>query len=194
MQDYDELAHYAELGKEFLEACDVEDELAHHGIKGQKWGVRRYQNKDGSYTDAGLKRHGRVGDWAKRKAKQAKAAIDKASASRKAKKQAEKDARRESDILSGKIPAKKMTEAELKKRIARLETERQYATLIKDNYGGNTNRGSRFINKFVDATLDKIADNVLADLVGQTLKSYAAKGINKAAKSEIVYANNKKKN
>ena len=30
--------------------------LAHHGIKGQKWGVRRFQNKDGSYTDAGKKR------------------------------------------------------------------------------------------------------------------------------------------
>lgn len=27
--------------------------LAHHGIKGQKWGVRRYQNADGSYTSAG---------------------------------------------------------------------------------------------------------------------------------------------
>lgn len=29
--------------------------LAHHGILGQKWGVRRYQNKDGSYTAAGEK-------------------------------------------------------------------------------------------------------------------------------------------
>jgi len=33
-----------------------EDELYHHGIKGQKWGVRRYQNKDGSLTPAGKKR------------------------------------------------------------------------------------------------------------------------------------------
>lgn len=32
------------------------DELYHHGIKGQKWGVRRYQNKDGSLTPAGKKR------------------------------------------------------------------------------------------------------------------------------------------
>ncbi len=31
--------------------------LAHHGIKGQKWGVRRYQNEDGSLTDEGLKRY-----------------------------------------------------------------------------------------------------------------------------------------
>lgn len=32
------------------------DELRHHGIKGQKWGVRRYQNADGTLTPAGKKR------------------------------------------------------------------------------------------------------------------------------------------
>lgn len=30
--------------------------IAHHGIKGQKWGVRRYRNEDGSLTDLGKKR------------------------------------------------------------------------------------------------------------------------------------------
>ena len=33
------------------------NELYHHGIKGQKWGVRRYQNKDGSLTAAGKNRN-----------------------------------------------------------------------------------------------------------------------------------------
>lgn len=32
------------------------NELYHHGIKGQKWGVRRYQNEDGSYTSLGKER------------------------------------------------------------------------------------------------------------------------------------------
>lgn len=34
--------------------------LAHHGIKGQKWGIRRYQNYDGSLTQAGVKRYERA--------------------------------------------------------------------------------------------------------------------------------------
>ena len=33
------------------------DELYHHGIPGQRWGVRRYQNEDGSLTPEGEKRY-----------------------------------------------------------------------------------------------------------------------------------------
>lgn len=32
------------------------NELRHHGVRGQKWGIRRYQNKDGSLTPAGRKK------------------------------------------------------------------------------------------------------------------------------------------
>ena len=35
----------------------MNDELYHWGVKGQKWGVRRYQNKDGSLTPAGRKKY-----------------------------------------------------------------------------------------------------------------------------------------
>lgn len=39
----------------------LEGQLQHHGILGMKWGVRRYQNEDGSLTDAGKKHYG-LGD------------------------------------------------------------------------------------------------------------------------------------
>lgn len=35
----------------------MDDELMHYGIKGQKWGVRRFQNEDGTLTDAGRKKY-----------------------------------------------------------------------------------------------------------------------------------------
>lgn len=38
-----------------------ENYLYHHGIPGQKWGVRRYQNEDGSLTNAGKRRYGESG-------------------------------------------------------------------------------------------------------------------------------------
>jgi hypothetical protein len=36
------------------------DEMYHHGIKGQKWGQRHFQNLDGSLTPAGRERYGQL--------------------------------------------------------------------------------------------------------------------------------------
>lgn len=39
---------------------DGSEALYHHGIKGQKWGVRKYQNPDGSLTEAGKRRYEKI--------------------------------------------------------------------------------------------------------------------------------------
>lgn len=41
-----------------IENKENEEVIEHHGIRGQKWGVRRFQNKDGSLKPAGEKRYG----------------------------------------------------------------------------------------------------------------------------------------
>lgn len=46
-----------EIGRQVRESLD-HDDLYHHGIKGQKRGVRRYQNMDGSLTPAGKQHYG----------------------------------------------------------------------------------------------------------------------------------------
>ena len=42
--------------------------LAHHGIKGQKWGIRRFQNEDGTLTEAGKEKYGKIEDEIRKKA------------------------------------------------------------------------------------------------------------------------------
>lgn len=49
-----------------------EEELYHHGILGQRWGRRRYQNPDGSYTQAGRARYGIFGSRKRKMSKDAK--------------------------------------------------------------------------------------------------------------------------
>lgn len=57
----------------FIWTYNYTAELRHHGIKGQKWGVRRYQNYDGSLTAAGRKRYGVNVEGAKANYEKAKA-------------------------------------------------------------------------------------------------------------------------
>lgn len=56
----------------YAQEHDENESLTHHGIKGQHWGVRRYQNTDGSLTPEG-RRHWGIGD----KIRSAKESIEK---------------------------------------------------------------------------------------------------------------------
>lgn len=74
-----------------------EDYLAHHGVLGQKWGVRRYQNYDGSLTSLGRKHRGLSENSGKSAAPDVKKIlrnVQKAMAKRKADRAVEREAAR----------------------------------------------------------------------------------------------------
>ena len=56
-----------------------ESDLTHHGIKGQKWGIRRFQNKDGTLTAAGKKRREKTSEEPKHMSDKTKVNLKKAA-------------------------------------------------------------------------------------------------------------------
>lgn len=80
--------------------------LSHYGIRGMRWGVRRYQNSDGTYTSIGKKR------------------------------KYQKTAHEDYINAHSKKSVKSMSNAELKARNNRLQMEQQYANLTRKTSSG----------------------------------------------------------
>ena len=101
------------------------DELKHYGVKGMKWGVRRFQNSDGSLTADGKKRYS--GDNLKdiqKQVNQGKNVVDgvKKTKAKAAEKRTEKKIK---DDLS------QMSDKELRDIVNRLNMEERYTQVMK---------------------------------------------------------------
>lgn len=130
----------------------MNNELMHYGTPGQKWGIRRFQNPDGSLTALGRLRYG-TGDEQESGTGNTPAAAGKSDAAKTA-----KGPRKVSD----------MSDEELRARINRLNMEEQYANLEARQKERST------------GTVKKLLGNAARNLAEQALSRVVSKMVSKA--------------
>lgn len=133
-----------------IETPDIE--LYHHGIKGQRWGFRRFQNRDGTLTAAGRKRKGLI-ETVKNRRKMKKLRVAKV------KKQQER-IEREKIIKSGDVKKIKkikdtLTDEEVKMALERIDFNRKLSQASMDRKNDKYANVARLIDKY-----SKTASNV----------------------------------
>lgn len=156
--------------------------LRHWGVKGMKWGVRRYQNKDGTLTDAGKKRYDRDIRENNAKKKDNRIVIDGPDADRwvkedirRAKNLADDGSRTVNELTKINNASKKknrtrmnldhMTDKEMRDKINRELLERQYNDVFNPE---RTSRGREYVNKVLETagTVLTVGGSVLTIALG----------------------------
>ena len=129
-------------------------QLYHHGILGMKWGVRRFQNKDGSLTSDG-KRHLEQNS----KAKQGNNKKKKGHTTNKGK------------------SINELSDDELRKRINRLELEKRYEALSKKEQKAKMFDGKRFVTQVLENSGKVVATQLSTYVMGKMVNKVAQKNI-----------------
>lgn len=125
----------------------MSNELTHHGIRGMRWGVRRYQNKDGSLTSAGKKRAAKLKDEY-------------------SKLTGEKPENAKSRSSSEKKKISEMSNEEIQAKIDRINLERRYSELMSDSSKKQQSKGKEFIKDVFESSAKNIAKQTATYLIG----------------------------
>lgn len=157
------------------------DILAHYGVKGQKWGIRRYQNKDGSLTSKGQARYDRdkrenaakkkenridlsepdPKRWVREDLERSKKTVDAADNLVKEMRKLEQNTT--TKPVSKRMDLSQMSDKEMRERINRELLERQYNQLFAETPSAQVSKGREALR-----TTLEVAGSVLA-IAGSSL-------------------------
>lgn len=163
------------------------EELTHWGILGMKWGIRRYQNPDGTLTEAGKKRYGSE-DYQRSRSKsreemtddELKTAVNRLNNERQYEQYRKELDKKEPEVKNPlndgknrnrtaeehknitKFKAKNLTTEELNKAIDRLQKEKQYKQLVEEA----KSPVQREFQKYAKKIVSDLADYAVKELTG----------------------------
>lgn len=156
-------------------------ELYHHGVKGQRWGVRRYQNKDGSLTSYGKKRYAKelakLEAEKKRVRQQEQTAkkmkklddmrkdIDERKKALKTDESPEPTKQPKAQTTPQKRKLSELSNEEIQAKIDRMNLENKYKTLAQERIDAVSKKEVSKGRKFAEEVIEKAGKNIATQTV-----------------------------
>lgn len=146
----------------------MDDVLIHYGILGMKWGVRRYQNKDGSLTSAGKKRYSNNDNV--------------------------KEAPQKNTEEPKKKSVKDMSDEELRREVNRMQLEQNYLRMTGQNIEKGKSAAEIALGKMKESFVSTVAQKSGQILAERLVNSMLGVKDNKDNKDNSLKNNSSNKN